>query len=157
MPCLWMQKLTWLGGRQYKSLDKILMVANQINYISFRQSLKWKIAGGRATPRGKFQILALHLLFLAICFWPLVCVLVGLFAFPGQSTNAVPSCHKLRCGVPCSSLNWGVWHRESTRLKPHLGKISWWLTTNLVNFFLFIWLLMTGHRAKSEGLDAQLS
>lgn len=93
-----------------------LVVANQINHIRFGQSLKQKIAGGGERAQGKFRILALHLLSLDSCFRPLVCVLVGLFACPEQSTNVVPSCHKWRCGVPSSWLNCRGWHRESARL-----------------------------------------
>lgn len=68
------------------------MFATQINHISLGQSLELKIAGARKSALGKFQILAIHLLSPAGSF-QLVCVLVGLFACPEWSTNAIPSCH----------------------------------------------------------------
>lgn len=67
-----------------------------------------------------------------------VCLLLCLFVFPGQSTNAVPGCRKLCCGVPSSSLNCRGWPKESARLKRYLGKICQWLTANLANFSVFI-------------------
>lgn len=92
MPSPRMQKLTGLEKRH--SWQKYsLMVTTQINHFGLGQSLELKIAGDIKNAQGKLQILAMHLLSPAGSFQLLVCVLVGLFACPEWSTNAVPSCH----------------------------------------------------------------